>query len=127
MNLVSLCAFALLSGVLLKLSEELFPKFKPLILTSSGILFFLYFLGKITPFWKKFITFGEESSFPEMFNLLFKGFGIALLISVSSSFCRDLGEEKVAEKLEFCGKSAILYLSLPLLEHLLNWIGEIVI
>ena len=127
MNLLSLCAFALLTGILLKISEELFPKFKPLILSGSGALFFLFFLGKITPFWKKFVELCEKSVFPEMFNLLLKGFGIALLVSVSASFCRDLGEEKVAEKLEFCGKSAILYLSLPLLEHLLNWIGEIVI
>ncbi len=127
MNLSLLCAFALLSVILMKVSEDLFPKFKPFILTASGIFFFLFFLGKILPFWEKFVSLGESSSFPKMFDLLLKGFGIALLVSVSSSFCRDLGEEKVAEKLEFCGKAAVLYLSLPLVEYLLGWIGEMVI
>ncbi|MBE6713248.1 MAG: hypothetical protein E7580_06990 [Ruminococcaceae bacterium] len=127
MNLLPLCAFALLAGILLKISEELFPKFKPLILAATGILFFLYFIIKIAPLWTKLFTFGSESDYPALFALLFKGFGIALVVSVSASFCRDLGEEKVAEKLELCGKGAILYLSLPILEYLLKWIGEIVV
>ncbi len=127
MALSALCAFALLTGILLKVSEELFPKFKPLILTGTGVLFFLYFLRKISPLWQKINTLGAESNYPDLFALLFKGFGIALLISVSSSFCRDLGEEKLAEKLELCGKGAILYLSFPVLEQILNRIGEMVV
>ena len=127
MELVSLCAFAFLATLLTKLSEELFPKFKPLILASCGIFFFLYFLTKLAPLWEKLFSMGSSGNTPVLFSLLFKGFGIAFLVSVSSSFCRDLGEEKIAERLELCGKGAILYLSLPVLEYLLNWIGEIVV
>ena len=124
---LALCAFGLLLGVLLKVSEELFPRFKPLILCSGGIIFFLYFLGKMLPLWKKLVSLGEAVGTQGLLPLLCKGFGIAFLISVSASFCRDLGEEKVAEKLELCGKGAILYLSLPILEQVLNQIGEIVV
>ncbi len=124
---VALCAFGVLVGILLKISEELFPKFKPLILTSSGIFFFLYFLGKLMPLWQKLSSLGETSGASDLFALLFKGFGIALLVSVSASFCRDLGEDKLAEKLELCGKGAILYLSLPVLEQVLDRIGAIVV
>jgi stage III sporulation protein AD len=60
-----------------------------------------------------------------MFSLLYKALGICILTSVASSFCRDLGEEKIAEKLELCGKAALMFLSLPVLEYLLNLIGEI--
>lgn len=127
MNLFALCGFALLTGFLLKLSEEFFPKFKPLILTAAGTLFLLFFLGKIAPLWKRLSLLGNESNIPALFTLLFKGFGLSLLVSVSASFCRDLGEERVAEKLELCGKGAVLYLSFPLLEYLLNWIGEMVV
>lgn len=124
---LALCAFALLLGFLLKVSEELFPKFKPLILSSAGIVFFLYFIGKLMPLWERLASLGDASSTKGLFALLFKGFGIAMLVSVSASFCRDLGEEKVAEKLELCGKGAILYLSLPVLEQVLERIGEIVV
>ncbi|MBQ3076019.1 MAG: hypothetical protein IJC26_08110 [Clostridia bacterium] len=127
MALLPLCAFAVLAGIVVKISEELFPKFKPLILVSTGIIFFLYFIGKIAPLWQKLQQLGSDNGYPQLFSLLFKGFGIAFLISVSASFCRDLGEERIAEKLEVCGKGAILYLSLPILEHLLNWIGEMVV
>lgn len=124
---LALCAFALLVCILLKVSEELFPKFRPLILTASGIFFGLYFLGKLAPLWKKLSSLGEDGGAGGLFSLLFKGFGIGLLVSVSASFCRDLGEEKLAEKLELCGKGAILYLSLPVLEQVLDRIGEIVV
>ena len=127
MKLLPLCAFALLAGILAKVSEELFPKFKPLILTSCGILFFLHFFANLSPILEKVFSLGKESAYPVLFSLLFKGFGIALLVSVSASFCRDLGEEKIAERLELCGKGAVFYLSMPILEYLLNWIGEIVI
>ena len=127
MNLLPLCAFALLAGILAKVSDELFPKFKPLVLTSCGILFFLHFFSNFSPLLKKLFSLGASSDYPALFSLLFKGFGIALLVSVSASFCRDLGEEKIAERLELCGKGAILYLSMPVLEYLLNWIGEIVV
>ena len=122
MNLIPLCAFALLSGILLKLSDEMFPRFKPLILTSSGIVFFIFFLGKIAPVWNKFQAVAHGRDDGGMLSFLLKGLGITMLVSVSSSFCRDLGEERVAEKLELCGKGVLLYLSLPLLEYLLNWI-----
>lgn len=127
MALFSLCAFAILSAILLKISEELFPKFKPLILCGCGILFFLYFLGKLTPLWEKLHAMGVGSNIPELFALLLKGFGIALLVSLSASFCRDLGEERIAEKLELCGKGAILYLSLPVLEMVLDGVMEMVV
>ena len=127
MNLLPLCGFGLLAVILLKISEESFARFKPFILASCGAAFFLYFVLRIAPIWKKLVELGSKTDYSALFQLLFKGFGMALLISLSSSLCRDLGEEKVAERLELCGKGAILYLSLPILENLLTWIGEIVV
>jgi len=127
MTLFSLCAFALLTGVILKIAEEFFPKFKPLILSGAGVLFFLYFFQRFSPIHQKLVSFVNGAGGNGLFSLLFKGFGIAVLVAVSASFCRDLGEEKVAEKLELCGKAAVLYLSLPLLEQILQWIGGLIL
>ncbi len=125
-SFIPICFFALFSAILLKISEESFPKFRPLLLCQTGVVFLLIFIKWISPLLKKLSSFGATTEVPELFTLLYKGLGICLLVSVSSSFCRDLGEEKIADKLEMCGKGALLFLSLPVLEYILNWIGEII-
>ncbi|MBR5294985.1 MAG: stage III sporulation AC/AD family protein [Clostridia bacterium] len=109
----------------MKICEESFPKFKPLLLCQIGIVFFLLFSKTLSPLLGKIASFGSESEVPELFQLLYKGLGICILTAISTSFCRDLGEEKIAEKLELCGKGSLLFLSLPVLEYLLTLIGEI--
>ena len=59
------------------------------------------------------------------FRLMMKAVGISFLVAISASFCRDLGESGIAEKLELCGKSAVLALSVPVLTEILDFIGEL--
>ncbi len=124
-SFLPICFFALFGAILVKVSEESFPKFKPLILCEIGVVFLFVFLKFLSPVLKEIASFGAGTKIPEMFSLLYKALGICLVTSVACSFCRDLGEEKIAEKLELCGKGALLFLSLPILEYLLNLIGEI--
>ena len=126
-DLLPLCFFALLGAILTKICDELFPRFKPYLLCGIGVVFFLLFAKWVFPLVEKISSLGNKTQVPELFRLLYKGLSLALLVSVSASFCRDLGEEKIAAKLEVCGKGAILYLSLPVLEQILNWIGEMVV
>lgn len=126
-SLLPLCFFALLGTVLTKICDEMFPRFKPYLLCGIGVVFFLLFAKYVFPLLEKISILGDATQIPELFRLLYKGLSLALLVSVSAAFCRDLGEEKIAAKLELCGKGAILYLSLPVLERILNWIGEMVV
>lgn len=124
-TILSLCAFGLLGAVLLKISDELSPKFRPFLLCGMGILFFLLFIKWLLPLFQIFQTMCENAGQKELFTLLLKAVALALLISFSASFCRDLGEEKVAEKMELGGKAALLSLAIPLLQYILNWIGAL--
>jgi len=49
-------------------------------------------------------------------SILFKTAGIALITTLASDMCRDCGETSLSSKVEMCGKSTILLLSLPLLK-----------
>ncbi len=121
-----LCVAGLFGLILAKILDEVAPKFKPLLLLGISLFFFLTFSLFVSPLIQTFSALGEESTSPHLFRLLYKGLGIALVVSVSSSFCRDLGEERIAEKMELCGKGALLYLSLPVLEQILKLVGEMV-
>ena len=114
-----LCGVGILGLILTKLSDEIAPKFKPLLLVAFSLFFLVTFAAFVSPVVETFFLLGEKSAAPELFRILYKGLGIALIVSISASFCRDLGEERIAEKMELCGKGALLYLSLPVLEKIL--------
>ncbi len=125
MNSVLLLSFfALFSVILLKLTEDFSPKFKGFFLCGASCLFFIMFIKQVSPAFHFLTKITQASGFSSLFQLLLKALGIALLVSISASFCRDLGEEGVASKLELCGKGAILSLSLPVLQEILKFVGE---
>lgn len=124
-TLIGLSLFAVFCAFLFRILEEIAPRFKPYLLAGAGVVFFLLFAKWILPLIEKIRTLSEQTSVPDYFLLLIKAMGLSLIVSMASSFCRDLGEDKIANKLELCGKGAILSLSLPVFSTVLNWIGEL--
>ncbi len=59
-------------------------------------------------------------------SLVFKVIGIAYVGQFASELCRDAGENAVATKIEFAGKTIIMTLSMPVLYSLLEIVNEII-
>lgn len=123
--MIKLCFFALFCVFLSVVLSEMNPKFKSVFSLGTGILFFLAFFQFLSPIADFFSSLLEKAKVYETFLPLIKGMGIASLVSLTASFCRDLGEDGVAGKLELCGKGAIFALSLPVLQSLFNLMEEI--
>ena len=120
---IAACSFALFSVVILQSIAPLSEKFKGYVTLASSLIFFLLFFKTAKPLWELFSSITEKSQSSEIFQAIFKGLGISLLVSLCASFCRDLGENGVAEKLELCGKAATLSLAIPFLYSLLEMMG----
>lgn len=56
----------------------------------------------------------------ELMEPLLKTIGIGLLTQISSTVCADAGENAIAKLIEVCGGILALYVSLPLLEAVLE-------
>ncbi|MBQ4037472.1 MAG: stage III sporulation AC/AD family protein [Clostridia bacterium] len=123
--LIALSAFALVTVFLLKSVGELSPKFRILICAGAAVIFFRSILSFLSPLYSTFTSLSEKTAFAPYLSLLLKGAGLGLLTEVSASFCRELGEEGVAGKLEAVGKAAILALSLPLVGEIARLVGEL--
>ncbi len=52
--------------------------------------------------------------------ILFKALGICFLVQFISDACKDAGESSLASRVEFCGKIALLLISLPLFENVIT-------
>ncbi len=123
--MAAVCFFALFSVILVKVSGEISPKYKFLLITGCGICLLFAFLRTTAPVLEALTSLFDSDMISGPFRLMMKAVGIAFLVSISSSFCRDLGESGIAEKLELCGKVAILALSVPVLTEILDFIGEL--
>lgn len=56
---------------------------------------------------------------------LLRATGIGLVCEFSAAFCRDLGENTVAQGVLLFGKLEILVLALPLVDDLIKIVGEL--
>ena len=69
-----------------------------------------------------FIT--ETSS--EYIRIMLKAAGIAFLTHISSSICKDCGENTLSVGVELAGKIEILILCLPLIEKIMGYLLEMI-
>ena len=61
----------------------------------------------------------------EVFTILLKAVGIALLTEISALICSDTGNNALGKSLQLMSAAVILWISIPLFSSLLELIGEI--
>lgn len=70
----------------------------------------------------------ERTTLPESYlSVLWKALGICYITTIAGDLCRDCGESALARMAELWGRLSLLFLSLPLLETLLNTMTEVLI
>ena len=98
-----------------------------LLLTLAAVTAVLLFLGgpleELTAFLRELGERGGVTA--ELFEPLYKTVGIALVVKVGGSLCRDAGESALASVVETAGAVCALLVSLPLLRAVLSLLGEL--
>ena len=93
-----------------------------LVLGSSVILITaVSYIEPIFAFIRKLQTLGKLNN--EMLEILLKSVGIGLLAEISVLVCNDMGNASMGKTLQILATAAILWLSLPMLNSLLDLIG----
>ena len=123
MQVTALCVVgALLALVVKRGSPE-----SALLLTLAAVVLVLVLLmdglGQVTDFLEEL---AERSGVPpELFVPLYKTVGIALVVRVGGSRCRDAGESALAASVETAGAVCALLAALPLLRAVLSLLLEL--
>ena len=95
-----------------------------LVLGSSVILITaVSYIEPIFAFIRKLQTLGKLNN--EMLEILLKSVGIGLLAEISVLVCNDMGNTSMGKTLQILATAAILWLSLPMLNSLLDLIGNL--
>lgn len=62
---------------------------------------------------------------PEWISVMLKAVGIGLIVEISSLICADAGNASMGKAVQFLGTSVILWLSIPLINGLLDLITQV--
>ena len=61
----------------------------------------------------------------EYISVLIKSLAICYMIGIASDSCKDCGETAIASRIDFAGKIALLLITIPLFEAILDIIKEL--
>lgn len=81
------------------------------------------YIEQVFAFIRKLQTLGKLNN--EMLEILLKSVGIGLLAEISVLVCNDMGNASMGKTLQILATAAILWLSLPMLNSLLDLIGNL--
>lgn len=97
-----------------------------LVAVCAAFMIFSYGLSKISVIAEEVRGFEKAVGLEgEYIAILLKMVGIAYLTQFAVSLCRDAGHGAIAGQIGFAGKISMLIVSLPVLEALVQTIGEL--
>lgn len=119
-SLYGFCGAAVCFACLAAVIKQLRPDFLPVFTACAAVAVASYVLGMLLPLGKLFSSLAGASSLQSYLTLLIKAVGISLLCGTASDVCKDLGETAIANGIETAGKVAIIVISLPVAQHLID-------
>lgn len=115
-------------AVLLALQfKNLKPEYGIYITLAACILIFFYSLGRldsIIGMINKIVNITTIDS--EYIMAIIKIVGVTYISEFASDICRDCGYSAISNQLHIFGKLTIMALSAPIIESLINMVGEII-
>ena len=91
---------------------------------AAAVLFFTASLDGVSRLFT-FVKEQEQLWGQGEYTVLMKALGIGVVCQFTAELCRDAGETVLASRVEFFAKIEILLLSVPLLQKLLAFAGEL--
>jgi stage III sporulation protein AD len=92
----------------------------------SGTIIFFFCIHKFEYVVDMFYELTDYIGIDEAYiKIILKMVGIAYLSDFTSSVCADAGQNAIAGQVDFFGKMSMIVVSLPVLQSLLETIGEV--
>ena len=92
----------------------------------SGIIIFFFGISRFEYVVDMFHNLADYIGIHETYiKIILKMIGIAYLSEFTAAICRDAGQNAIAGQVDFFGKMSMIVVSLPVMQSLLETIGEV--
>lgn len=126
MNVVGIAAIAVVAAVIAAMLRRYHQEYAVFISIAAGaVILFAVFSG-VAPVVGRVGTLLSSSGLSADYAvILLKTLGICFLAQFAADACRDAGESALASNVELAGKIAIVVLSLPLFEKIVQTAAQL--
>lgn len=121
MNILSIVGIGLVGALLGIILRQYKPEFSIYISLLVGIIILAVLISVISPVLDTIKELTDAVNLNDIYGkVLLKALAICYITQLASDCCADAGEKAIAGKLEMAGKIAIVVISLPLFQSLVN-------
>ena len=126
MEIVQIVGLGLIATILVLIIKEQKPIFAFLLAAFTGIVIFLFLIGKIA----SVIKVLEDLALNANINMIFlktilKIIGIAYIAEFGAQIVRDAGQESIASKIELSGKILIMVMAIPIVSVIIETVVKL--
>lgn len=116
MEIIQVVGIGLMSTILILVLKEQKPMFAFLLTAATGVLIFLFLIGKIGTVLTTLERIAQSSGMEMIYlKTVFKIIGISYIAEFGAQVVRDAGQESIASKIELAGKILIMVLAVPII------------
>ena len=116
MEIIQIVGLGLIVTILTLIIKEQKPMFAFLLAAFTGIMIFLFLIGKISSVIQVLEDLAQKSSINMVFlKTILKIIGVAYIAEFGAQIVRDAGQESIASKIELSGKVLIMVMAIPII------------
>lgn len=121
MEIIQIVGLGLLATILILVLKQQMPLFAFLLAVFTGVVIFLFLLGKISDVIDVLSSLATKSGIDPVFlKTILKIIGIAYIAEFGAQAVRDAGQESIAAKIELSGKILIMVMAIPIISVIIE-------
>jgi stage III sporulation protein AD len=126
LEIIQIVGLGLIAAVLSLIVKEQKPLFSFLLALFTGIVIFLFLIGKISSIIQVLSDLAVKSSVNMVFlRTILKIIGVAYIAEFGAQIIRDAGQEAVASKIELAGKVLIMVMAIPVITVIIETVMKL--
>lgn len=127
MDIFQIVIIGIVATVLIVLIKKYNPEFQILISLVTGVIILFFIYSYLEPILGSFQQLWSRTNIDsKYFQIILKVIVIAYITEFGSQICKDAGEKSIGMKIELAGKVIIIYLSVPIVLSLIDFIIKLI-
>lgn len=126
MEIIQIVGLGLIVTILSLIIKEQKPMFAFLLAVFTGVMIFLFLIGKISSVIRVLEDLATKSNINMVFlKTILKIIGVAYIAEFGAQVVRDAGQESIASKIELSGKILIMVMAIPIITVIIETVVKL--
>ena len=127
MDIFQIAIIGIVATLLIVLIKKYNPEYQIFIAVATGVIILFVIYSYLGPILQSFQSLWSKTNIDNSyFEIILKVIVIAYITEFGAQICKDAGENSIGMKIELAGKVIIVYLSVPIVLSLIDFIINLI-